>query len=105
MKRLITPAAIVVVAACWAAAVLAQQQPRAAQAQPPTQEQVKFFESRIRPIFAENCYQCHSPANGAPRFSARARVMVKRISSEGQTHRVWVERATRPYRPATRQAE
>ncbi len=63
-----TAIAVAVVAACWAAAVFAQQQPRAAaQAQPPTQEQVKFFESRIRPIFADNCYQCHSPAAGTPR--------------------------------------
>ena len=67
MRRATTPIAIIVVAACWAAAVMAQQPRAAAQAQPPTQEQVKFFDSRIRPIFADNCYQCHSPANGAPR--------------------------------------
>ena len=57
------------VAVCWVAAVFAQQSPRpgATQAQPPTKDQLQFFESRIRPIFADNCYQCHSPANGAPR--------------------------------------
>ncbi len=26
----------------------------------PTPEQVAFFESRIRPVLAENCYECHS---------------------------------------------
>src|SRR6266699_1567421 len=26
----------------------------------PTAEQVEFFEKRIRPIFAEHCYSCHS---------------------------------------------
>ncbi len=27
---------------------------------PPSKDQLDFFESRIRPIFAANCYQCHS---------------------------------------------
>jgi mono/diheme cytochrome c family protein len=27
---------------------------------PPTAEAIEFFESKIRPIFAENCYSCHS---------------------------------------------
>src|SRR5215467_3935115 len=26
----------------------------------PTAEQIEFFESKIRPIFADNCYTCHS---------------------------------------------
>jgi hypothetical protein len=26
--------------------------------------QLDFFENKIRPIFADNCYKCHSPANG-----------------------------------------
>lgn len=26
----------------------------------PTPEQIKFFESKIRPVLADNCYQCHS---------------------------------------------
>ena len=30
----------------------------------PTKAQLEFFENRIRPIFAENCYKCHSPAKG-----------------------------------------
>ena len=27
---------------------------------PPTTEQTEFFESKIRPLLARNCYQCHS---------------------------------------------
>ncbi len=27
----------------------------------PSPEQVAFFEGRIRPVLAENCYECHSP--------------------------------------------
>src|SRR5437016_9780040 len=30
----------------------------------PVMAQLDFFENRIRPIFADNCYKCHSPANG-----------------------------------------
>src|SRR3982751_5220060 len=26
----------------------------------PTKQQVEFFENKIRPIFQENCYKCHS---------------------------------------------
>jgi hypothetical protein len=26
----------------------------------PTTEQLEFFETKVRPLFAENCYQCHS---------------------------------------------
>src|SRR6267142_2423941 len=26
----------------------------------PTSEQIEFFESKVRPIFAEHCYTCHS---------------------------------------------
>jgi len=34
------------------------------QAAEPTRAQLEFFENKIRPIFAENCYKCHSPAKG-----------------------------------------
>jgi Protein of unknown function (DUF1549)/Protein of unknown function (DUF1553)/Planctomycete cytochrome C len=27
----------------------------------PTQEQLAFFEKKIRPVLADNCYKCHSP--------------------------------------------
>ncbi len=26
----------------------------------PTPDQLNFFENKIRPIFADNCYKCHS---------------------------------------------
>jgi len=28
-------------------------------AEPPTEEQVRFFETKIRPVFASHCYRCH----------------------------------------------
>src|SRR4030095_3108689 len=40
------------------------QAPKAAE--PLTKAQLDFFEGKIRPIFANNCYKCHSPANGTP---------------------------------------
>lgn len=30
----------------------------------PTAEQLNFFESKIRPVLVENCYRCHSTAEG-----------------------------------------
>src|SRR5688572_21317290 len=30
----------------------------------PTKEQIEFFEQKIRPILADNCYQCHSQEQG-----------------------------------------
>jgi len=30
----------------------------------PTKEQIEFFESKIRPILTDNCYQCHSVEKG-----------------------------------------
>lgn len=30
----------------------------------PTKEQLEFFESKIRPVLAENCYKCHSLERG-----------------------------------------
>ena len=28
-----------------------------------TSEQVEFFEKKIRPVLAENCYECHNSIN------------------------------------------
>ena len=35
--------------------------------QPLTKEQLDFFENKIRPIFTDNCYKCHSPSKGTPK--------------------------------------
>ena len=35
----------------------------------PTREQVDFFESKIRPILSEHCYQCHSVESGKSKGS------------------------------------
>jgi hypothetical protein len=37
------------------------------QTQPLTKDQLDFFENKIRPIFADNCYKCHSPSKGTPK--------------------------------------
>src|SRR5207248_2801330 len=28
----------------------------------PTQEQAEFFETKVRPVLANNCYSCHGPS-------------------------------------------
>jgi hypothetical protein len=49
---------------CLSLGVRALPQARPAAPQPPTKAQLDFFESRIRPIFVDNCYQCHSGTGG-----------------------------------------
>jgi hypothetical protein len=44
----------------------------------PTPEQIEFFEARIRPLFAENCYSCHSAKEkikGDLRLDAPAKIL------------------------------
>ena len=38
----------------------------AATAEQPTAEQIEFFESKIRPALAGNCYSCHSAQTKTP---------------------------------------
>jgi hypothetical protein len=48
--------------ACAALAIASGRPATAATPEPmpePTPEQVKFFEEKVRPILAENCYKCH----------------------------------------------
>ncbi|MDQ1471900.1 MAG: hypothetical protein QOJ99_3380, partial [Bryobacterales bacterium] len=41
-----------------------------------TPEQEKFFEAKIRPLFAKNCYTCHtSPPSGALRVDSREAIL------------------------------
>ncbi|HEY2415991.1 MAG TPA: DUF1549 domain-containing protein, partial [Pirellulaceae bacterium] len=44
----------------------------------PTAEQVKFFEEKVRPILAENCYKCHGEEKqkGSLRLDLREMVLV-----------------------------
>ncbi len=44
----------------------------------PTAEQIEFFEAKIRPVFADNCYSCHSAAQkikGGLRLDASAALL------------------------------
>src|SRR3954466_7037126 len=43
----------------------------------PTAEQVKFFEEKVRPILAENCYKCHGSEKqkGSLRLDMREAVL------------------------------
>ncbi|MFO1512286.1 MAG: PSD1 and planctomycete cytochrome C domain-containing protein [Verrucomicrobiota bacterium] len=44
----------------------------------PTAEQIEFFEAKIRPVFADNCYSCHSAAQkikGGLRLDAPAALL------------------------------
>ncbi|HEY2953534.1 MAG TPA: DUF1549 domain-containing protein, partial [Verrucomicrobiae bacterium] len=45
--------------------------PLAAPAAEPTKAQLDFFESRIRPIFANHCYECHSQESGKSKGGLR----------------------------------
>ena len=47
-------------AAAWVFAVAALNSPCAAEEKKLKAEQVEFFESKIRPILVEHCYECHS---------------------------------------------
>src|SRR5215207_1574251 len=40
----------------------------------PMPEQVRFFETRVRPVLAEHCYRCHGPdkRRGGLRLDSRA---------------------------------
>src|SRR5216117_418471 len=43
----------------------------------PTKEQVRFFEEKVRPILAENCYKCHGSdkQKGSLRLDVREAVL------------------------------
>ena len=41
----------------------------------PTTEQTEFFESKVRPLLAKNCYQCHS---------AQAKILYSNLRVDGR---------------------
>jgi mono/diheme cytochrome c family protein len=59
--------------AILASLVLASAAPLTAAQREPPAEQVRFFETRIRPLLAEHCYRCHGPDRhkGGLRLDAR----------------------------------
>lgn len=50
---------------------------------PPTPEQVRFFETSIRPVLAEHCYRCHGPAKQKAGLRLDSREHLLKGSSEG----------------------
>jgi hypothetical protein len=46
-----------------------------------TQEQIDFFENRIRPIFVEHCYECHS--GGSKSIQAKLRLNSRELAIHG----------------------
>ena len=52
-----------IAALVFAAALLAIASVAAGAAPEPTKDQVKFFEEKVRPILATNCYKCHGTEN------------------------------------------
>lgn len=58
---------------------LAYASPATAQDAPPkpTAEQVRFFESKVRPVLVENCYKCHGPdkQKGGLRVDSRSALL------------------------------
>jgi hypothetical protein len=57
--------AIILVAGSLTLVIAAMPQSQTSKAQPPTKSQLDFFEGKIRPIFSQNCYKCHSGATGS----------------------------------------
>ena len=60
--------------ACVVCGILA---PAAAQNPPPTSADIEFFETRVRPVLATNCYGCHGPEKqfNSLRLDSRAAMM------------------------------
>jgi len=52
-------------------------------AQPATPEQIRFFETSIRPALAEHCYRCHGPAKQRADLRLDSQAHILRGSSAG----------------------
>jgi hypothetical protein len=52
----------VVLAVVWSSALTVSAVPTSAPsaAAAPTKDQLAFFEAKVRPLLAANCYECHS---------------------------------------------
>jgi hypothetical protein len=60
MTRLLTATALLVGVAAFTQPGAAQPTKGGGYADKPTQEQLAFFEKKIRPVLVESCYKCHS---------------------------------------------
>src|ERR1700677_4159625 len=54
----------------------AEVKPAVAQTSPTANDQVKFFDEKVRPIFAQNCYKCHTTDSmGGLRLDSRDAIL------------------------------
>src|SRR5262245_35600006 len=51
---------------------------------PPTPEDVRFFESRIRPLLAERCFKCHGPEKQKSELRLDSAEALKKGGSSGK---------------------
>jgi hypothetical protein len=57
--------------------------PARAQTEPPTPAQVQFFETRIRPLLASNCFRCHGPKKHKANLRLDSRAGILRGGESG----------------------
>src|SRR6266481_8114130 len=77
MRMRMTTVSRLIPAVCCCVAALIFQPGATAAAPEPSREQVKFFEEKVRPILAENCYKCHGSdkQKGSLRLDVREAVL------------------------------
>ncbi|HUG91355.1 MAG TPA: PSD1 and planctomycete cytochrome C domain-containing protein [Planctomycetaceae bacterium] len=70
----VTPGLLTVWACCGLGVAIAGENPAADR---PTTEQLEFFERKVRPLLAENCWKCHGPneQKGSLRLDSRDAVL------------------------------
>ena len=76
---------LLVVFTSWQGAALGQEKPREpSQPQPLDQAELAFFESKVRPVLIEHCYDCHSAQAGAAEGRLLSAIVDRhRISGSG----------------------
>jgi mono/diheme cytochrome c family protein len=63
---------------CLLVGLLAATGIRAAENKPPSPAQIEFFEKKVRPVLADQCFKCHGPdkQKGGLRLDSRAALLV-----------------------------
>ena len=76
IRRLLLPSAIILGASLAAGVALSTEQADDAPTRP-TPAQIEFFEKKVRPVLANNCFKCHVPKKqkGGLRLDSRATIL------------------------------